>query len=221
MRTTIKCYLLLLGLFIQGTSLSAQSVTIGGNKISVHAGPAWYMGKFIGITDNSSSYRDGLRNGVAWSADYFYTGIGRSSCKFAPGVIYQGSQFKNSNDDGSDKILMHYIAPQAAFYCVKPKYTFSFGGGAGYQFYRDKSTVFDKPRNVSMNKFAFNLSAGGEYLFTSCVGISAKLNWITSASDNYTVKYHGKAWEVITPKDTDGGGVFSQLSLLIGLNFHL
>lgn len=77
-----------------------------------------------------------------------------------------------------------------------------------------------KPRNVSMNKLAYNLSAGSEYLFSQHIGISAKVNWIVTSSDSYSVKYHGQKWQVESPELNGGGGCFSQLSLLFGMNFH-
>lgn len=208
MGNSIKYSFSLLGLLIQGRSISAQNISLGNSKISVHAGPAQYIGKFIGITDYSSSYRNGLRNGVAWSADYYFVGIGHSSHRFAPGLMYQGSRYKNSHDEGSDKIEMHYIAPQAAFYYVKSRYTFSLGTGVGFQFYKDKSTVFENPRDVSMSKLALNISAGGEYLLTSNIGVSAGMNWIISSSESYSVRYHGRDWQVEAPRLSDGGGFF-------------
>lgn len=220
MKNSVKCCFLLVGFWVQGLSVAAQNISIGDSRISVHAGPARYIGKLIGITDSSSSYGDGLRNGVAWSADYFFTGIGHSSCRFAPGLMYQGSQYKNAHEEGSDRIQMHYIAPQLSFYYVRPDYTVSLGTGVGYQYYKDHSTVFEKPREVSMSKLAFNLSAGGEYLFASHIGVSARLNWIISSSESYSVRYHGRDWQVEAPRLSDGGGFFSQLALLFGLNFH-
>ena len=77
-----------------------------------------------------------------------------------------------------------------------------------------------KPRNVSMNKLAYNLSAGGEYRLSPLVGISAKLNWIVTSSESYSVRYHGQKWQVESPELSGGGGCFSQLSLLFGMNLH-
>nr|WP_289833515.1 hypothetical protein [Parabacteroides goldsteinii] len=115
---------------------------------------------------------------------------------------------------------MNYIAPQIALFYVKQKFNLSLSTGLGYQLYKDKSLVYDKPRNVSMNKLAYNLSAGGEYLFSQHIGISAKVNWIVTSSDSYSVKYHGQKWQVESPELNGGGGCFSQLSLLFGMNFH-
>ena len=58
---------------------------------------------------------------------------------------------------------------------VKQKYNLSLSTGVGYQHYKDKSFVYGKPRDVSMNKLAYNLSAGGEYRLSPLVGISAKI----------------------------------------------
>jgi len=80
--------------------------------------------------------------------------------------------------------------------------------------------VYGKPRDVSMNKLAYNLSAGGEYRLSPLVGISAKLNWIVTSSESYSVRYHGQKWQVESPELSGGGGCFSQLSLLFGMNLH-
>lgn len=218
----MKKYVLLLGLLIQVVSLSAQEASIGKSMFSVHAGPSWYLGKMIGITNNSDAYRSDLRNGVAWDVNYYFLGDKyiSNSFKFAPGLIYQGSRYKDTHEGGSDKILMHYVAPQIALFMVKQKYNLSLSTGLGYQHYKDKSFVYGNPRDVSMNKLAYNLSAGGEYLFSRHVGVSAKLNWIVTSSDSYSVRYHGQKWQVESPELSEGGGCFSQLSLLVGMNFH-
>lgn len=218
----MKKYVLLLGLLIQVVSLSAQEASIEKSMFSVHAGPSWYLGKMIGITNNSDAYRSDLRNGVAWDVNYYFLGDKyiSNSFKFSPGLIYQGSQYKNTHEGGSDKILMHYVAPQIALFMVKQKYNLSLSTGLGYQHYKDKSFVYGNPRDVSMNKLAYNLSAGGEYLFSRHVGVSAKLNWIVTSSESYSVRYHGQKWQVESPELSEGGGCFSQLSLLVGMNFH-
>ena len=221
-RNVMKKYVLLLGLLIQTVSLCAQEASIGKSMFSIHAGPSWYLGKMIGITSNSDTYRNDLRNGVAWDVNYYFLGDKYifNSFKLSPGLIYQGGRYKGTHDEGSDKLLMHYIAPQIALFMVKQKYNLSLSTGVGYQYYKDKSFVYDKPRDVSMNKLAYNLSAGGEYLLSSHVGISAKLTWIVTSSESYSVKYHGQKWQVESPELNGGGGCFSQLSLLFGMNFH-
>lgn len=59
----MKKYVLLLGLLIQAVSVLAQETSVGKSIFSVHAGPSWYLGKMIGITNNSDAYRNDLRNG--------------------------------------------------------------------------------------------------------------------------------------------------------------
>ena len=60
----MKKYVLLLGLLIQAVSVLAQETSVGKSIFSVHAGPSWYLGKMIGITNNSDAYRNDLRNGI-------------------------------------------------------------------------------------------------------------------------------------------------------------
>ena len=103
--------------------------------------------------------------------------------KFGLGFLYPGSAYKNTHDTGADKIYMHYMAPQVALTMVQKHYQLQFSGGIGYQLYRDKSTVYDKPRKVTMSKFAGNLSLSGgifcqvigELLRGELAGISSSL----------------------------------------------
>ena len=48
----MKKYVLLLGLLIQAVSVLAQETSVGKSIFSVHAGPSWYLGKMIGITNS-------------------------------------------------------------------------------------------------------------------------------------------------------------------------
>ena len=92
----MKKYVLLLGLLIQAVSVLAQETSVGKSIFSVHAGPSWYLGKMIGITNNSDAYRNDLRNGIAWDANYYFLGDKYifGSFKLAPGLIYQGGRYK-------------------------------------------------------------------------------------------------------------------------------
>ena len=105
----MKKYVLLLGLLIQAVSVMAQEASAGKSMFSVHVGPSWYLGKMIGITNNSDAYQNDLRNGIAWDADYYFLGDKyiSGSFKLAPGFIYQGACYKCTRDESSDKILMH------------------------------------------------------------------------------------------------------------------
>ena len=69
-----------------------------------------------------------------------------------------------------------------------------------------------------MNKLACNLSAAGEYFLNNRWGVSAKVNWLISSSEAYSVEYHGEHWQVDHPHE--GEGYFGRLSLLVGLNYH-
>ncbi len=217
-----KHYCILLGLITLATSAFSQNTSKEVSIFSIHAGPSRYMGKLIGITNYSDHYKDDLRDGFEWNMSYYYLGDQYifNSWRLAPGVIYQGGRFQNTEENNSDKIWMHYFAPQLGLFMVKQKYSLSLSAGLGYQFYKDRSTVYNKPRDVSMNKVAYNLSAGGEYLFSPQWGISARLSWIISNSDSYSVKYHGQRWQVELPNSNEGSGDYSRLSLLIGLNYH-
>lgn len=86
------------------TSLYAQSTGDKRSSFSVHAGPSWYLGRFMGITDGADAYRSDLRKGVAWDVNYLGQIVGRE-LKFGIGALYQGSSYKNTHETGADKIL--------------------------------------------------------------------------------------------------------------------
>lgn len=200
--------------------LQAQNESFPTSTFSLYAGPSCYVGRFLGITDCIDTYRNDLRKGVAWEADYWYMG-GRSSekaVKVGPGIIYQGSLYRAMHETGADKISMHYLALQMGVFFFRKHFIWQIAVGPGYQSYADKSTTYGKLRRVSMNKLAFNISGGGEYSFSRHWGASARLNWILSSSDAYSVDYHGEHWQVQHPQS--GNGFFGQLSLLFGMNYH-
>lgn len=198
-------------------TMRAQYGDERNTTLSAHVGPSWYTGNLIGITDRTPAYCDDLRKGIAWDVNFFQL-YGEKRMKFGLGFLYQGSMYKNTHDTGSDKIRMHYLAPQLGLAYVQERYRIQFSGGVGYQLYNDKSTVYDQPRKVLMNKWAVNLALSGEYYLTQHWGVSGRLNWLISSSEDYSVEYHDEHWNVEHPKT--GNGDFGQLSLTFGLNYH-
>lgn len=217
MRNVMKyLFCMFVGLLLTAP-MSAQSDVNRNSTLSVHVGPSWYLGQLMGITNRADGYCDDLRKGIAWDASYFQQLAG-SKLKFGVGFLYQGSSYKNTHEDGADKMLMHYLAPQLSLTLMRKHYQLQFSGGVGYQFYRDKSTVYGNPRDVSMNKFAGNLALSGEYYLSRHWGVSGRLNWLGSSSERYSVEYHDQKWNVENPPS--GTGYFGQLSLTFGLNYH-
>ena len=71
----MKKYVLLLGLLIQTLSLFAQEASIRKSICRSFL----VFGRNDGITNNSETYRNDLRNGVAWDVNYYYWEINISS----------------------------------------------------------------------------------------------------------------------------------------------
>lgn len=212
---SIFCAALFLGL--SGLPLRAQNVFAGRSSLSVQAGPSWYTGRFLGLTHAGADYRGDLRRGVAWSVDYWWRGVrdrGRH-VRVQPGLLYQGSTYSGSWQDGSDRLHLHYIAPQFGLFGGRDRWLWQASVGAGYQFFKNHSRVYGRDRRVSMNKLAANLSAGGEYAFTHHWAVALRLHWLLSTSDRYNVSYHDEHWNVEHP--ATGEGYFGQLSLQAGL----
>ena len=174
----------------------------------------------MGITGGADEYRSNLRKGISWALHYWYTGSASSEEKVAvrAGFLYQGSRFQEKHTNGADKIHLNYLAPQIGVFFLRPDYQIQLSAGAGYQFYTDKSVVYDKPRKVSMDKLACNFALAAEYFLTKQWGVSARCNWVLSHSERYSVDYHGEHWKVEHP--ATGEGHFGQLALLLGLNYH-
>lgn len=212
---SIFCAALLLAL--SGLPLRAQNVFAGRSSLSVQAGPSWYTGRFLGLTHVGADYRGDLRRGVAWSVDYWWRGVrdkGRH-VRVQPGLLYQGSTYSGSWQNGSDRLHLHYIAPQFGLFGGRDRWLWQASVGAGYQFFKNHSRVYGRDRRVSMNKLAANLSAGGEYAFTHHWAVALRLHWLLSTSDRYNVSYHDEHWNVEHP--ATGEGYFGQLSLQAGL----
>ena len=209
------CAALLLAL--SGLPLRAQSVLAYHSSLSVQVGPACYTGRFLGLTHAGADYRDDLRRGVAWSVDYWWRGARGDGhrVRVQPGLLYQGSTYSGSWQNGSDRLHLHYIAPQFGLFGGRDRWLWQASVGAGYQFFKNHSRVYGRDRRVSMNKLAANLSAGGEYAFTHHWAVALRLHWLLSTSDRYNVSYHDEHWNVEHP--ATGEGYFGQLSLQAGL----
>lgn len=186
--------------------------------VSLQVGPVWHLGSLMGLTSPADSYRNDMRSGVAWNAAWSYD-IRRDGDAFGGivGLLYQGSRYTAAHEEGSDKVGMNYLAPQVGLSFRKSRFQLNSSLGLGYQFYKDKSEVFGKPRKVSINRVAFNLAFDAEYRLSPHWGLAARLNWILSHAENYRVDYHGETWWVHQP---DGYGTFHQLGLLLGVNLH-
>lgn len=202
---------------LSGLPLRAQSEFAGRSSLSVQAGPAWYTGRFLGLTNAAGDYRGDLRQGVAWSVDYWWRGARADGhrVRVQPGLLYQGSTYDNAWHDGSDHLSLHYLAPQFGLFGGRGRWLWQASMGAGYQFFKNRSKVYGRDRRVSMNKLAANLSAGGEYAFTHHWAVALRLHWLLSTSDRYNVSYHDEHWNVEHP--ATGEGYFGQLSLQAGL----
>ena len=148
----------------------------------------------------------------------FQTGPARYRAGF--GILYQGNRYTGDMPNSTDKIQTHYFAPQFSLHWLKQQFSLYFATGTGYQIYKDNSTVYDKPRKVSMNKWAANFGAGGEYHLSSHWGISAKINYILAYSGEYSVRYHHKEWTVQPHYPMNGSDDISQLSFSAGINYH-
>lgn len=136
------------------------------------------------------------------------------------GVLYQGSRYTNDMPNSSDKIQTHYFAPQFSLHWLKQQFSLYFTTGTGYQLYQDNSTVYDKPRKVSMNKWAANFGIGGEYRAFTHWGVSARINYILAYSGEYSVRYHDKEWIVQPHYPMKGADDISQLGFSVGINYH-
>lgn len=197
-------------------ALHAQSDISQKSILSFQSGPVLYTGKLVGVAGHSSD----LRNGVGWSGNYTYLIGNKPALKVGFGILYQGSRYTDDALNSTDKIQTHYVAPQFSLHWLKRQFSLSFTAGTGYQWYKNNSTVYGKPRKVSMNKWAANLGIGGEYRFFDCWGVSARVNYILARSGEYSVRYHDKEWLVRPHYPINGSDDISQLSFSAGINYH-
>lgn len=207
---------LLTAMWLCSSALYAQSGTAERSILSFHTGLARYTGELTGVAGHSSD----LRNGISWSGSYTYLAGKDPSLKAGLGMLYQGSRYSHDMPDSTDRIQTHYVAPQFSMHWLKQSFGLYVVVGAGYRFYKDNSTVYDKPRKVSMNKWAANVGIGGEYRPFARWGISAKINYILAYSDKYSVRYHDKEWLVQPHYPVSGSNDISQLSFSAGINYH-
>ena len=150
-----KLYFIIVATLLCPTSLYAQSGTDKRSVLSFQTGPTLYTGKLIGIAGYSSN----LRNGIGWSGSYTYLVGNKPAIRAGFGILYQGSRYTGNTTNTTDKIQTHYFAPQFSLHWLKQQFDWYFTTGTGYQLYKDDSMVYDKPRKVSMNKWAANFGS--------------------------------------------------------------
>lgn len=197
-------------------ALHAQSDTSQRSVLSLQAGPTFFTGSLVGVAGHTSD----LRNGTGWAGSYTYLVGKKPFFKVGFGVLYQGSRYTGETPHSTDKIQTHYFAPQFSMHWMKRLFSLHFTFGTGYQLYADNSTVYAKPRKVSMNKWAANVGIGGEYRPFTHWGIGAKVNYILAASGQYSVRYHDQEWEVMPHYPLGGSDDISQLSISAGIHYH-
>ena len=214
----MKCrpYFLLTAMLLYASVLYAQSDHRKRSILSVHTGLARYTGKLTGVAGHSSD----LRNGIGWAGSYTYLVGNDPSVKVGFGMLYQGARYTGDTPHSTDRIQTHYVAPQFSMHWLKQSFGLYVTAGTGYQFYKDHSTVYDKPRKVSMNKWAANFGMGGEYRPFAHWGISARINYILAYSGEYSVRYHDREWLVWPHYPLKGSNDISQLSFSAGINYH-
>ena len=100
-------------------SLYAQSAGDKRSSFSVHAGPSWYLGRFVGITDRADTYRSDLRKGVAWDVNYLGQITGRE-LKFGLGFLYQESGSHPETQAANFRRIAAGPVPSIHFSCVSP-----------------------------------------------------------------------------------------------------
>lgn len=211
-----KLWFVLATALLFSSTLHAQSGNKERSILSLQAGPTFYTGKLIGVAGHSS----GLRNGIGWSGSYTYLVGNSPKIKVGFGILYQGNRYTGDTQSSTDKIQTHYFAPQFSLHWLKQQFSLYFATGTGYQLYKDNSTVYDKTRKVSMNKWAANFGIGGEYRPFTHWGISARINYILAYSGEYSVRYHDKEWMVQSHYPINGSDDISQLSFTAGINYH-
>ena len=177
---TISCF---------SSLLRSQEIHQENFILSIHAGPSWYVGDLIGITDYSEHYTDKLRNGVNWNGEFTYL-FGKSVIKGGVGLLYQGSRYTNHQSVNSDEININYVTPQMSLFYVREKFILQGALGVGCMFYQDNSTVYGKPRNVQFNRIAFHAAVSGEYRIVKQWGISARLDWLASSAKTYSLSWY-------------------------------
>lgn len=212
--------LLLLAGLLCGLSLRAQESKGGRSMFSAHIGPAWYTGDLPGLTRNTDAYRSELRQGLGWDFSYWYPGSAPYSraLKVGPGLVYRGNTARHAWQEGSDEVWMHTLSLQLGLFLVRNRFQVQLAAGPGVTFYRDHSTVYGKPREVSAQGVALDVALAGEYFLHRHWGVSARLGWTLTPVGRYSVGYHDETTTVDLPSGT--GGTLGALALLFGINYH-
>lgn len=157
MKHTLFKLVLLIPFIAFHDSAFSQRKAFLRHEFSVHTGYGKMTHRVAGLTLGSNDYRRSLSQGVNWEGQY-HIFLARH---VSMGLVYTGFYSGGSHAEGSDHLLIHYLAPQISIYMVNnDRWKSRLGIGLGTIFYRDNSEVFGKPRRVTGN------AAGGHIGFS-------------------------------------------------------
>ncbi len=145
------------------------------------------------LTQSADSYRQQLRDGIAWNASYYY----RPASILSFGFQYSGHSSSASHTEGADHLYTHYLAPQLAWNFLRgDRWNASLHGGYGFFLFRNHSKVFGKDRKVHQNNVGCNVGLKMEYKLNAHWGIGGDCSLVAADQSGADIKYHGQTIDV-------------------------
>ncbi len=197
------------------SDIHAEKPSLKRHEISARMGYAHTVGRIHGLTNASKSYKNDMRSGISWDADYYFYPIE----ELCIGAFYSGFTSEESHTGGSDHIYTHYFAPQMGLNCLNNAlWRIRMNLGMGYIRYLNNSIVYEKDRKVTGGRLAGNIGLKGEYLFTPHWGLSLSMICIYSNLKEVDIDYHN---ETVKVKYRIGNrSSVSRLDISAGIHFH-
>lgn len=192
----------------------------------------WLAKNTDGASDALSSYEDGLKNGVGYSADVAYY----FNKSWGVGIKYHGFNSSNSMNDYSitstdgttytgeisDKEWIQYVGPYASYRYIFPdnkKAAWYINLGLGYAFYHDKGVTPVENLTITGHSFGVFSNIGYEYSLTPCIALGFEVGCNINKLSKYKSD-DGSTTETVS-LDSDEKISLSTLDVAVGLRYNI
>lgn len=212
-QTQVRAILFMLVIVCQSPLFSQRDFQ--RHELAFHTGYGNMVYGVPGLTLPTHSYDRELSQGVNWDLQYYF----RPRKHFVIGAIYSGFSSKGNHPEGADHIWVHFIGPQIGVCNISTeRWQMRITGGPGGVIFRDKSRVFDKPRNTKANSIGFLANISTSYKLTPHLGIGMEIQYMASGLVSMRSRYHNQT--VTVNFDDEANSSLSRLNISAGLSYY-
>lgn len=181
-------------LLLVGTMGYAQSSSKGKIMVEIDYGYAAFCGN-SNLSPYGAHYRNAYNGGMLLNAELVYTFTGGGVGLRWTGITSSANYNLVNGEQIAEDMELNYIAPQLkSFQKLSNKWTFTYGLGAGYMFYKNKGLQDEESYKVTSNSWAANVDIALSYKVAPRLEVGATIGCLYPFNFK-KMKYEGKETE--------------------------